>query len=299
MYSYTAFGLVFHSELELPSLPSGGDAAADVTITLGEINKQGLDELPVVKPFYHVGDDILWLHIPEVAKFLVEGGRAITVQPEPQAELSTVRLFLLGSALGALLHQRNNLVLHSNAVCVEGGCILVMGASGQGKSTLAAALHLAGHQVLTDDISVVTPDLLVQPGYPQIKLWEDSADRLKINTAQLSLVREPLKKYIYPLNADQFCNQPQPVKAMYILHTSPEGKFDVELLRGMNKLNPLRFNTYRSNYLEGLGLQAKQLSLLAKLAGNTPIKRLYRPEAGFEIERLVQLIKDDVATLGA
>ncbi len=55
-----------------------------------------------------------------------------------------VRLFLLGSVMGAVLHYRGVTPLHGNGFVHEGGAVLVLGNMGVGKSTLAAALVKKG-----------------------------------------------------------------------------------------------------------------------------------------------------------
>ena len=61
--------------------------------------------------------------------------------PAPGRDLyeSDVRVFLLGSCIGALLHQRGILVLHAGAIHTDKGAVLFTGPWGIGKSTLLAA----------------------------------------------------------------------------------------------------------------------------------------------------------------
>ena len=79
----------------------------------------------------------------------------IVAEPRQGVPDSNVRLFLLGSAMGALLHQRGLLPLHTNAVEVGGRAFAFMGKSGAGKSTLAAWFHDRGFRIVADDVCVV------------------------------------------------------------------------------------------------------------------------------------------------
>lgn len=45
-------------------------------------------------------------HVPKVGYYVVKSGSEITVTPLPEADEREVRLFLLGSAWGALCYQR-------------------------------------------------------------------------------------------------------------------------------------------------------------------------------------------------
>ena len=82
-------------------------------------------------------------------------GNQIVIDAAPDATDRNVRLFLLGSALGALLHQRGLLPLHANAIDLGGGAVAFSGHSGAGKSTIAAWFHDRGHRILADDVCVV------------------------------------------------------------------------------------------------------------------------------------------------
>ena len=51
------------------------------------------------------------LKLDDIARFLVQHGEEILIQPAAESDEDGIRLFLLGSALGALLHQRGRLIL--------------------------------------------------------------------------------------------------------------------------------------------------------------------------------------------
>src|SRR5476651_2396481 len=115
LHRYRAFGLVLQSELALPEL--GSTSAAPQSPVDVEITTTALPGL--VDPIVFLGmslaraADGLLLEIPDVARYLVRGGREICVCPDPAASAETVRIYLLGTVLGALLHQRGTLPLHA------------------------------------------------------------------------------------------------------------------------------------------------------------------------------------------
>ena len=90
-------------------------------------------------------------------------------------------LYLLGSARGALLHQRGLLPLHANAVVLAGRAIAFCGHSGAGKSTIAAWFHDRGDPILADDICAVdgaaTGEIIAYPGVPRLRLWRDALEK--------------------------------------------------------------------------------------------------------------------------
>jgi len=79
-YQYHAFGLNICSELELPSLmPTENIDLADVTIRCGEVSATGLESPQKSTPFFQTAKENLWLHVPEIARFLVTNGNSITI----------------------------------------------------------------------------------------------------------------------------------------------------------------------------------------------------------------------------
>jgi hypothetical protein len=294
MAKYCAFGLNIQSDIELPALLPAVVERHDVLITTGPVSHEGLKNPSTVKPFSQLADNEVWLHVPDVARFYISGGQKIDVEPETGADPQTVRLFLLGSCMGAILHQRNQLVIHGNAIRFGDHCVIFAGASGNGKSTLAAAFHRRGHEVLADDLAVVDEQLRVQPGYPQMKLWRDSAEKLGIDVAGLTKIRYQLEKYAYPIKQG-FCASPLPIKMLCLLNTHHRDELLIEPITGMDKFTPLKFNTYREGYLEGLGLKGTHLQRCAQLADKIRVCRITRPEEGFQLDRLLDRIEQELS----
>jgi len=297
-FRYHAFGLNIRSELELPPLiPVDNIARADVTIRLDHISTSGLEHAETATPFFQCARDQLWLNVPEIARFLVVAGNSITVAPATDADRQSIRLFLLGSCLGAILHQRGMLVLHGNAIRFGDHCVAFVGASGQGKSTLAAAFHKRGHDILTDDVCAIDKQGRVLPGYPQMKLWHDTLAKLDVDKSGLKKVRLQVEKFAYPVPKG-FSKTPLPVRAIYILNTHNRDEFLFDPLKGMEKFQPLRYQTYRKGYLKGLALNALHLQLCGRIAGEVHMARITRPDHGFQLDALVERIQDDLEKQG-
>ena len=105
-FHYRLFGLHVLSDLPLPELaPVDPAEEPDVRIILGAA-AEATGTL---------------LEIADIAQFQVEGGREIRVEPLPGVSERNIRLFLLGSAMGMLLHQRGLLPLHANAIEIGRG----------------------------------------------------------------------------------------------------------------------------------------------------------------------------------
>ena len=72
------------------------------------------------------------------------------------ATLEDTAAYLLGPVLGFLLRLRGVTCIHASAVCVGDTAIMLVGRTGSGKSSLAAAFAQMGFAVLADDIAALT-----------------------------------------------------------------------------------------------------------------------------------------------
>jgi hypothetical protein len=292
MYHYTAYDLSLESELELPELLSFEvDGQADVKIRVGDVPQQ-LDGSTSDHTVFQASPNKFLLREQGVGRYLVLNGNEIVVSPSPESVPSDIRLFLLGSCLGALLHQRGVLALHASAVCLGDGAVLFTGPSGAGKSTLAAALLQRGHPLLADDVSaiVLTEGLpLVLPSFPRTKLWADAALNLGYKLKGLNRIRSNLDKYdVRTLN--QFTAGRRPLKQIYRLTTSTSDRLDIEPIGATERFGILLRNTYRGHYLEGLDLRQSHFRLIARIANQVPLTRVVRPQSPNRLDELVDLI---------
>ena len=297
LYRYHMYGLVVASEMVFPELTHANpDAIPDIFIRRGKVAVEGLPGGTRQGPFSYTATDPMqfWLTVPDIARYQVSEGREILVDPWPEVDEDSVRVFLLGSCMGALLMQRGLLVLHGNAIRIGDSCFVCVGPSGSGKSTLAAAFLKRGHDVLADDVVAVNDNCEAIPGFGRLKIWQDAADRLDISTGGLRPIRPGVEKFDLPLR-ERFNSSPLPIKWIYILQSHKEQEFSLQKISGMDRFLPLRDNTYRFRYLIGMDLKPSHLKLCGRLAGKIHLARLRRPEALLKLDELVDVILADVA----
>jgi hypothetical protein len=293
--TYSCFNFRLFSELALDALDEApaGDDRPPVSVRLGSV----ASELPgAAAPIHSLQANATeaLLSLPGIARFLIREGREIVVDPHPDASEGTVRLFLLGSALGLLCHQRGLLPLHANAIVARGRAYAFAGASGAGKSTLAAAFERRGHRLLADDVCMVdlheTGTVLAWPGIPRLKLWADAADRFGYDCATLDRVVEEAEKYQVPA-ARIAEGGPAPLRRVYILARADEGAApEVRRLKGHEAMAALLAQTYRGVYLGPMGLGARHFRQCAAMLSSVRVYETTR-QWGFdcfdsEVERL-------------
>lgn len=298
-FALIAFGLRIDSALELPQLlPGDSSTPADATIEFGEVPEH-LPEAIASGVRFDSAPGQLLLRVDGVARYLITDGQRIVIERDPAAGDDDIRVFLLGSAFGALLHQRQDLVLHGSAIDWDGEAVVFMGHSGVGKSTTATAFRRRGHAVLTDDLCVVRagPDgrMYAYPGFPQCKLWLDSLEKLDFSPDELTRIRQQIEKRAVPLGED-FSTTPLPVKKIYLLRTHNKEGIEINLSEGPQKFNVLKNNTYRFGYLAGIDGKTGHFQSALKLAQQAPLAISIRSREGFKLDELVEAIKADLST---
>lgn len=243
-----------------------------------------LDPGPHDTAFVQMARGDLRLTVNEIARFRVSGGDRIAWQRQHNGVSDQdIRTFLLGSAVGALLIQRGLLVLHGNALEREGQAIVCLGQSGAGKSTLAYALMQQGWRLLADDLVAVSPEGLVLPGIPRIKLWHDAAQAFGLDPETLPPIRQGLHKYLLMGETLKIARQPVPLKALYLLQERRHASMDPDQGR-ITRISSqktatlyLRNQAFRPRFVRGLGQEGPNFLALAKLQKRMPLATLPLP----------------------
>jgi hypothetical protein len=303
-HKFRVFGLVVSSCIFCPELVPG-DGEVDATVTYGTVPEPEPSRPPANPTFWYEGKPgQLFFHVQGIGRYLVRDGKEIVIDRASTATDDDIRVFLLGSAFGALLHQRGYVVLHGSIVKIsEEACAVIVGHSGAGKSTLAAVLSRRGYQCLGDDVCAVsfgedgTP--FVKPAYPQTKLAEDALAHLGIDAEPLRRARPARPKRVLPLSG-KWQNAPLRLDRIYVLSQRwPGATLMLKPISGSNRFRALCNYTYRWEYLRGLGLALQNFKQLAHLAARIPLIRAIRPTEGFVVEELATAIQNDLRASGA
>ena len=294
---YKAYGLIFKSELELPALiPVPDDTQHDVSIHLGKVpDKLNSDDVKN-GVLYQITHDEFRLVLPNVAKYYVYAGKKIIIEPEKDADQSSILLFLLGSTMGALLHQRKLLPIHASGISTPKGAVLFLGQSGAGKSTTAAAFRQRGYPLLADDISVIRLNqeekITVIPEYPQQKLWADTLDILNDTDSEYSKVRPQIQKFAVPVR-EKFSEDEIPLFKMYVLLKNTENTVNVEPITGLNKLFVTTASMYRSQFFHQSQPKDQHVKFNMILSKQVKIAKIKRLIDRHTIDDFLDVIEQD------
>lgn len=293
---YRAYDLTIESEFELEELqrcaPPDGDASR-VSIRFGSIDKNVLSDLRPLHPQVSVGPGALWLNIPDVAVYAVLGGHQVLIHPYPGADPGAIKLFLLGTCMGAILWQRGFTVLHGNAVRMRDGVMVCVGHSGAGKSTLATEFVRRGFPVIADDVVAVDENANAVQGIPRIKLWQESLDHFDIKNRNLTRLRPGEDKFSVEFDAiDDGARLP--VKWIFILQAGDCDYPHVEAIGAMEVLPQLVEHSYRLELVSGFGLRSSHFVNCAQIASQSAVARVIRPRSGFLLAELCDAITEFV-----
>jgi hypothetical protein len=296
MYHYTAYGLRIASDIALPELIEalpGGDPAIRIRAAKVELPS---DLKPTPGALRWATQESACLSYEEAARYQINWGREIVVDRASAAEEQLVRLYLLGPALAVLLHQRQLLVLHASAVSVNGQAVAFAAQKGEGKSTFAAAMHSRGHPLVADDLLPVDlrdpQRLLVQPGFPQLKLMPEAAAQLSAAPADLPRLHPEFEKRAQAARRD-FPRDPLPLARIFILESWDADS--IEPIPPQERFIELVRHSYLAPLLGMTGEAANHFKQVEALAQRVPVLRLKRRRLLSALPDAARLVEQEMA----
>ncbi len=302
-YFYHAFGLSLSSEILLKELVSTEDMTTpDIKITYGKVPKELDGNNVITKVRNQIAPNQFLLHVDKIARYYACNGNRIVVEKHPEADLSSLVLFLLGPALTAILCQRGYFLLYASAIEQDGKAIVFVGSSGVGKSTTATALVDQGYKLLSDNICLLSVDksgeLILTPSHPFIKLWKDTLEAFHTHRFLDGAIplRPDLKKYGVILSEpSHYSQQSLPLKKVYILQNKIPELFKIE------SLNPTLAADLLVNYIyhySSLKSDSKELEyhldICTMIANRVPVSLIERFEGDKPLKESITLLINEL-----
>lgn len=294
---YKAFGLNILSEIPFPELFQqfeGSKEAIDIVIERDDLSSLW-DELSFhqEKKFVFL-ENLIMFYIPDIAIFSIHDGKKITVSPIKGYEEEIIRLYILGTCMGALLLQRRIYPLHGSSVAIDGKAYAFIGDSGAGKSTLASTFLSQGFQLVSDDVIAVTfskqgNNPVVTPSYPQQKLWQESLHEFGMEASRYRSIYGRETKYCIPVSTQYFV-EPLPLAGVFELTKTNDEMVGIQPIEGLERLHTFYRHTYRNFLVSRLGLMEWHFNQSACLANQLNVYRIRRPIIGFSVNELVSVI---------
>jgi hypothetical protein len=202
-------------------------------------------------------------------------------------------LWAIPAAL-CLLH-RGDLPLHSAAVEVEGGAVVLAAPGGFGKTTLAARFYQAGHRVLSEDLTCLraSPAPVAVPGPMMLRVRPDVAGRLTMQDVR-TMARAPGRTTFALLRDRPQGGHPVPIRGIVLLRRS---KRLVRLvrLRAERAIPDLWALTFQ---IPADSDRRQCFTAIADIASRVPIWNLHRPLQFTALSAAMERIIDAVRTHG-
>jgi hypothetical protein len=292
---YKAFGFSVISEILLPELPHIEIKVGliDIEVKIEDLTKKWL-ELSDDHNTFVIKENLVMFQVPDVATFAIKDGRRIAVSPLEENEEDVIRLYILGTCMGAILMQRKILPLHGSAVAINGKAYAFVGDSGSGKSTTASALLNQGYQLLSDDVIAISLSQdesipLVTPSYPQQKLWQDSLNILGMESNDYRPIYGRENKYCIPVSSKFFSEQ-IPLAGLFELIKTDNKKIEIRQIDKLKRFYTLYYNTYQNCFIQNLGLMDWHFNTTAKIVDKIDIYQIQRPASSGTSNQIVSQI---------
>ena len=276
---------------------SAGKVAQEFYVS-SNCNAQGVPEFRASR--LRPGENIRIAYWDGLVFDLDSQGKQISVYVSSGISIDDSVPALLGPMMGLLLRLRGIICLHASAVVIEDRAIGLVGVSGAGKSTTAAAFARLGYPVLTDDVLALTDyvdHFLVRPAYPRVRLWPQSVAGLFGSLDALPRMMPGLDKRFLSLQQSgyHFQSEPLPLAALYFLE--PRGEVNhVSAIKAVNPaegLMKLVSDSFATNF-QDKPRRAAEFDLLSRLVATIPLRRISAPDDLQRIDDLCSAIAEDV-----
>ncbi len=297
MFSYYAYGLGIHSAIEIPEFIAA-TTQSDVTIT---INRDASidDYLPeaAIKESWalHLTREKAIVYVKDTGVFLINDGSKIVFIPVPEALEQVTRFYIVGTVMAILLYQRQLLVLHGSVIDFDGEAVIFLGKSGDGKSSTAAALHWSGYNLVNDDVAPITigkQSATLQPGFPQIKMSQTTANALGYDFDSLPLIHPLEEKRGYRPQYN-FSRSPLSIKRIYVLEYGTDF-VSTPIPPSLAVMELSRHSRPTTLYQAG---DALHFFHCANLVKEQTIYRLQRPKDLKLLPKIVEFVSTDLTTV--
>ncbi len=297
MFFYWAYGLEIQSELEFPEMHPYAVKMPDLEIKFGKVPAMLTGHEVIAKEKFFISPTEYLVHLP-ICSYYVKEGISVTIELKENADLPSVRLFLLTNAMAAVLHQRNKVALHAGAIQTDKGLVVICGESGAGKSTSISALQQKGYKIFVDDVLVLEKEeerVVGVAAYPTLKLWDDTIEKLALGVIpEEQKLRESVNKYRVSFQND-FTTRSIPVyKLFYLRKEEANTTIEVSKKGGLEAFKILYSQLYRTSMINNTKSQVILFERLNQLINQTGLIEVARPANSNSIEEIVQIIEKEI-----
>lgn len=289
-YRYHAFGFLISSEFPIMQIPRAREGReADVMICQRHLADYGIQEGQ-----FRIEGGAVMFGISGIGNFRVTKGSLIEVDRDDRGSDAHLAVYLMGSCMGAILHQRGFMPLHGSCVTDGSRAVLITGDSGAGKSTLGSEFLSRGWKLLTDDVAAVKNIKtipMVQSSYPSQKLWQDSLRQYRREEKRIhSLYFNENREKFGVSVSDMFYEGIMPLSLIVRLIPA-DTESCIQPVEGFARVNQLMCNTYRL-YMIAKENQQRHFQRCVTLSLKVPMALVLRKNSTQSAAQLYKMIVD-------
>jgi hypothetical protein len=307
---YRWSSLVIESATPLPELARTESARVDLRF---ECDRRGQPRRTARWSHqWTLPNGVRWLSIARVdgehifrfarlADFVVSADRrSIRCDAARTTSPDTIRHLLLDQVLPALTSGGRRFGVHASAVEIAGVAVAFLGASGRGKSTLAAVLGLCGAPIVTDDCLILDlspAGVAAVPTYPSLRLSRETARGLGAAVSRAGRVAQYTSKLRLghgSVAGVRFRHRPLPLGRLYLLERGRRSAAPrvVPLSRRQSYIELMKFS-FRFDPRDPVAL-LEECDRLTRLAHAVPVARLRVPSDLAALADVRATILDDL-----
>lgn len=295
-YFYKVYGLKVKSGIEIEEflrLKDEEKSNYNVELYYGEVSQEIKNKVKEGRTI-ELSRNSIWFHIENVATYLITNGKYVVVEKCENADLNTIKTYLMCSCLGFIMLQKEMVAIHGGTVVFDDKSIIFTGDRGAGKSTLTTALRLRGYKFIGDDVASTkfNNGPMISAGFPYQKLCEDAMNEMGCNKeGSVSFQSDTKIKYLIPAH-DSFIENDVSLSAICEISVGMVDEVTIEELKGKEKLTKLLRNIYRGEFIEALGgMTPKYFKQCIDIAKYIKFYKITRPKEKFTIDEQINIIE--------
>jgi hypothetical protein len=321
-FTYRIFGLKIRSNLAVPGLeatsvdpadadvrvnfdtsPSGARCTAEELFFTSSIRAENGE--PMQRIWKIANGALLRIDYVDSTQFWLDAnGREVWSRWGEGSSFEDAASYLPGPVLGYLLRLRGVTCLHASSMRFGERAAAFVGPGGAGKSTLAAALALRRHEVVSEDVVALRECdgvFYAVPAYPYVGLWPESVRALWPGKDFAAFSANFPKRMVHLASSGlRFSPEVVELDSLYLLQerTNDAAAPLLEPIDKREALMSLVANTY-ANLLLDHEMRAQEFAFLGRLLNAVPVKRLRAHQEIARIGALCELIESEVASTQA
>ena len=272
-HTHRLFGLVVRAPTPLPAPHSS--SPPDVTFHPAE--HRLFSELHAEHPPFAVSieKDRILVDWSQRVQFVIEsrGGGYDVAFHSDTIKTDDILNTLLPHILSFILLERGQEQLHAATLVRDGYAIALLGESGQGKSTLAAAMIQAGWKLLTDDVAAFRGHEVL-PAIQRIKLTPKAA-AATIGIRDGFPIDDERGKWSYRLDAAECATEPAAAQRIVVIRPNASG-LELGVVRPPDAFRALAASTFNPFGQSEQRLRS-HIEFINQLMQNTEIREIKIP----------------------